>query len=268
MRVRWALQCIRFTMQIKSRIFSLLFVFLLPFIASPQEPDVKLQQALQLELAFRDSQALQKYLEVVKEHPNNITALCKASQLLSVLGKRQPTREKEKEYYRQAVSLAETALKQNSKSAEANFSMSVAMGRMALIESGGAKIQAVKDIKAYADRAVQLDPTNFKSYHVLGKWYYEVSDLNSVAKWLVKVAFGALPKATVDDAIRYYEKSLSLNPKFVLTYLELAKAYQRKDNFTKARTLLNTMLTLPASSSDDATIKEEGRKMLRSISNK
>ena len=140
--------------------------------------------------------------------------------------------------------------------------MSLAMGRMAMISSGEEKIKAVKDVKAYAEKSIQLDPSNFKGYHVLAKWYYEVSDLNSVEKWLVKVTYEALPKASLDDAIRYYEKSRQLNPGFILNYLELAKSYHRKDNNKKAIEYLEAMQKLPNKIADDANIKKRGKKFM------
>jgi len=140
--------------------------------------------------------------------------------------------------------------------------MALAMGRMALISSGDEKIKAIKDVKTYSEKSVQLDPNNYKGYHVLAKWHFEVSDLNSVEKWLVKVAYEALPKASLDDAIKYFEKSRQLNPSFLLNYLELAKAWHRKENDKKARELLETMLKMPNKMGEDANIKAKGKKLL------
>lgn len=261
-----ALLCIR-SLMIRICTIALVFAFVLVPALKVTAQDVaeQMRQARQLELAFKDAEALQKYLAVIRTEPNNVQALCKASELYNLIGKRLSTKQQQRDYYRKARELAERALKLNPNSSEANFVMAVAMGRMALIASGEEKINAVKDIKNYAERSIQLDPTNFKSYHVLGKWYLEVSDLSSVERWLVKVTYGALPKATIDDAIRYYYKSYNLNPKFLLNYLELAKAYQKKNEPEKAVSMLNNMLKLPPSSSDDPHIQGEGKKMLESL---
>ena len=141
--------------------------------------------------------------------------------------------------------------------------MAVAVGRVALISSGDDKIKYVKEIKSYAEKAIRLDAANYKGYHVLGKWHYEVSNLSSLEKWLVKVSFGALPDASLDDAIRYYEKSKQLNPGFLLNYLELAKSYNRKDKDAKAIEYLEALLKLPDVTSDDPTIRKEAQKLLK-----
>jgi tetratricopeptide (TPR) repeat protein len=250
-------------MRKKGCIISLLLVLLiLPFENNAQDLNTLLKEAQQFEASFKEAEALQKYLEVLKVQPNNLTALTKASELYSIVGKQQTAKDKQKEYYKNGRAYAQKALQVNPNSTDANMVMSLAMGRMAQIASGDDKIKAVKDIKRYAERAIQLDGTNFKAYHVLGRWHYEVSDLNGVEKWLVKVTYEALPPASLDDAIKYYEKSRSLNPSFLLNYLELARSYERKDNDKKAIELLETMLKMPNKIADDAYIKTKAKKLL------
>jgi tetratricopeptide (TPR) repeat protein len=248
--------------KIGSTIGLMLFLLILPFENNAQDINSLLKDAQQLENAFKEPEALQKYLDVIRYQPNNITALIKISELYSILGKHQGTKDKQKEYYRNARVYAQKALNVNGNSSDANVVMALAMGRMALISSGDDKIKAIKDVKTYSEKSVQLDPNNFKGYHVLAKWHYEVSDLNSVEKWLVKVAYEALPKASLEDAIKYFEKSRQLNPSFLLNYLELAKAWHRKENNKKAREFLETMLKMPNKMGEDGTIKAKGKKLL------
>jgi tetratricopeptide (TPR) repeat protein len=221
-----------------------------------------MKQAEALEKSWHDQEAINKYLEVLKIDANNLTALCKTSELYSVVGKRLSTKEQQKDYYKKGEEYARRALKLNPNNSEANFAMAISMGRQALISSGEDKVKAVKEIKTYADRCIHLDPTNYKGYHVLGKWHYEVSDLNMVERWLVKMTYGGLPKASLDESIKYYEKSKQLNPSFLLNYLELAKVYNKKGDKNKARALLEQLQKLQPVSSDDPKIKSLGRKML------
>ena len=246
-------------------LWSVLLLSILPFENKAQDIDRLLNEARQLESSFHQNEALQKYLEVLHYQSGNLAALCKVSELYSILGNRQTVKSKKKEYFNSGKKYGQLALQVNPNSAEANFVMAMAMGRMALISSGEERINSVHAIKTYAEKCVQLDPDNFKGYHVLGKWHYEVSDLSSIEKWLVKVAYGALPKASLDDAIRYYEKCRQLNPAFVLNYFELAKAYRRKDNDKKAIALLEYMLQLPNSEADDADIKKQGKELLEDL---
>ena len=81
-------------------------------------------------------------------------------------------------------------------------------------------------------------------------------------KAAIKVFYGGVQANSLDSAIYYYEKVRSLSPNFNLNYLELAKAYYRKNNKKKAAELLNYMLRLPNTAEDDNTIKEEARQLL------
>lgn len=244
----------------------LMYILLLPALAvRGQDVSLLMKEAEQLETSLRDNEALKKYLQVLALQPNNINALCKASELSNIIGRRQPTREKQRDYYNTALEYAKRAIKINPRHSEANFAMALAMGRLAQTAGGEKRIDAVREIKTFAERSIQYDPENFKGYHVLGKWHLEVSSLNSIEKWLVKVTYGGLPPASVDDAIRFYEKSKQLNPAFLLNYLELAKAFKEKDEVQKSIGLLQTMMSLPSVTTDDNRIKNEGRKLLNEL---
>ena len=220
-----------------------------------------LQQARIFEKNHQDAQALQKYEEYLKYTPGNVSIVCKLSELYSQLGKLQNGKQQQIEFCKKANSYAATALKLQPSSAEAHFVMSVAQGNQALLAFGADKIEAVKQVKYYAEKTVQLDPSNFKGYHVLGKWNAEVSGLNSVEKWLVKMTFGGLPYASYDKAIECFEKSRKLNPSFLLNYLELAKCYFEKDDNRHAKEMLQFIDKAPAIGTEDLNTKKEAAQL-------
>ena len=241
-------------------IIPLLLSFLLPLANKAQDISLLLKEAQQFEAKFQDKEALNKYLEILRHQPNHLKALAKSSELHALVGRRQP-KENQANYYNMARSYAEHALRINSNNAEANFAMAFALGRIALISSGAERMNAVKDIRTYAEKTIQIEPNHYKAYHLMGRWHYEVSSLNTIERWLLKVAYGSLPKSSLELCIRNYEKSKQLNPGFLLNYLELSKAYSRKGDERKARELLNIMMKLPPTTSNDATIKMEGKKL-------
>lgn len=238
---------------------------MVPVKALSQDVASLLREAERLEHSFRESDALQKYREVLKIQPNNLTALCKSSDLCSRIGHRQANKQVQADYYRAAKAYADAALRVNPRSAEANFVMSVAMGRMAMLTSGKEKIQYVNEIRRYAEATLKYDPHNFKAYHVLGKWHYEVSNLNAFERTMARIMFGGLPKASLQEAIAFYEKSRNLEPTFSVNYLELAKAYRRNHEEKKAIDMLTRLQTIPNKIEDDARIKKEGRELLKEL---
>jgi tetratricopeptide (TPR) repeat protein len=249
----------------KPIVFLLIAIFSFGQVSFSQDVAVLLTEAKQAESQFKDADALAKYQQILKVQPNHITALCRSSELLNVLGRRQAAKEKQREYYTKSLQHAQRAIKVAPTNSEANFVMSLAMGRLAQTGGGEQRINAVREIKSYAEKCIQYDPNNYKGYHVLGKWHFEVSSLNSVERWLVKVTYGGLPKASVEEAIKLYEKSMRLNPGFLLNYLELAKAWKEKDQPQKSISLINKMLPMPSMVTDDNKIKEEARKLLKEL---
>jgi tetratricopeptide (TPR) repeat protein len=247
--------------------YKLLLFFTLAFYIDgfSQDVNVLYRDAQRLEESKKDVDALRKYLDVVKYQPNHVAALCKISELNCLVGSRQQEKSARLQYYRSARSYAEAALKVNPNYSEANFVMAMAMGRLALLVSGSEKIHAVTDIKKYAENAIRLDNSNFKAYHVLGKWHYEVSSLNSFERIAVKLFYGGLPASSFADAIRCYEKSRALNPEFALNYLEVAKAYRKIKQDKKAIEVLKKLQTIPVTTTDDPRIKTEGNKMLQEL---
>jgi tetratricopeptide (TPR) repeat protein len=235
----------------------------LPLNILAQDASALLAEAQRQESSFREKEALQKYTEIVRIQPTHLIALCKCSELCSRIGNRQNSKTSKADYFQAAKTYAVAALRVNANNSESNFVMAMAMGRMALISSGREKLADVNEIRTYAEKSIRLDPANFKPYHVLGKWNYEVSNLSFAERTMAKWFYGGLPSASLDAAISNYEKSRALNPAFLLNYLELSRAYYRNGQRKKAHDLLAGMLQMPVKMADDPQIKDEARSLLR-----
>ncbi len=236
-------------------------IFFVVTLSNAQSVDELVKQADALEKQMKEAEAYQKFKEIIKQHPQHLYSLIKCSELASRVGKMQTNRERQMDYYSAAKIYAERAIRINPNDSDANMVMAVAHGRLALLKNGKDKIVSVKEIKNYAQRAVQLNPKNFKALHVLGKWHFEVSNLNTMEKGAVKVLYGGLPKASYDSSLYYYEKVKAISPTFVLNYLELAKTYYKLNKKEKAIETIKYLLRLPNVLSEDEMVKVEARKL-------
>lgn len=245
------------------RLLSFLLFFAAPSFLFSQDLNPLFKEARQQETAMHENEAFLKYAEILKQEPSNLISLCKCSELSSRIGARQSGKEKMEVYFKAARNYASAALGSNPNSSEANFVMALALGRLSLIAGTRERIILARDIKLYAEASIRLDPSNFKPYHVLGKWNFEVSDLNIAERSIAKIIYGGLPAASLKQSIYYFEKSRSLNPAFLLNYLELARAYHRNNENDKALNLLRNLLTLPNMIYDDARVKVTARQLLK-----
>jgi tetratricopeptide (TPR) repeat protein len=243
-------------------LFALLLIGLCSGTAAAQM-DSQMARADSLFDNYEEEQALEAYEEVLRDEPENLKALWHSSLLYSRVGNRFDEEQKEKEYYNLGRKRAEQALDVDPDDTNANFVMAVAMGRMALIAGSKERVAASRDIKKYADRSIEADSANPGPWHVLGRWNYEISDLNFAERLAANVLFGGIPDgASTENAVEYINKAIELNPKFVLYYYDLAKAYERLGEEEKAIAACKTGLEKPTLATDDEKVKEDCRALV------
>lgn len=231
-----------------------------------QDINIMLKEADNAEKQLKEAEALDKYRQILVIDPVQVKALVKCAELNVTLGNRQTDKAGKKLYYETALSFAGRAWQADSSQADAAYVMAMTSGKMTDVETENKKIVAyVKDIKRYADKALSINPNHAKANYVMGKWNYEMATLAGLKKAAVKVFYGGLPEGTLENAIRYMEKSRSIEPYFAPDYLDLAKAYKEDHKPAQALEVLNRLVKLPTRTSDDAAAKAEGAKMLESM---
>jgi len=218
-----------------------------------------------LEAALNETGAFDAFKQVIRLNPNQFYAQWKCSELCSRIGKRQPTKDQQQSFYTAGKAYAANAIRINPNAADGYYAMAVAMGRLALSQSGKERVNSVKEIRSYAEKALKINPRHGRSWHVLGKWHYEVTNLGFFEKAALKIIYGGLPPASLQESIQCYEKAKQFEPVFALNYLELAKAYRRNDQKDKAIELLRKLPSIPNKTADDAHIKSEGAKLLQEL---
>ncbi len=227
--------------------------------------DLKLLQhkADSLEAVPDEKAAFEVFKVIHKKYPDNIYALTKCSELCSRIGKREPLEKMRDSYYSAALMYAKKALALNPKHDEANVAMAIALGRNSLTKSGKEKVSAAREIRKHTETALKNNPLNFKAWHILGKWHYEVTDLNMFERAALKVFYGGMPESSLAESINAYEKAREIKPDFLLNYLELAKAYKRNNETARAIALLEAVSVLRPFSEDDPAILKEAGFLLR-----
>ncbi|RXK86113.1 hypothetical protein [Filimonas effusa] len=231
-----------------------------------QDKNTLLQEAQNLERQFKDGEALEKYKTLANADTTNIPVLLKAAELSCAVGGRIADKNARKPYYDQAAGFAAKAIAAAPQNPQANYVMALVAGRMTEVETENKKIIAyVKQIKEYGDKAISLNPSFGKAYYLVGKWHSEMVNLAWFKKAAIKTIYGGMPAASIDSAITYMEKCRTLEPYYVLNYLDLAKAYKAEDKPAKAIEVLNKLVKLPTRTADDNAFKAEGKKMLESM---
>lgn len=222
-----------------------------------------LKEAARLEMVPDEKAALAKYKEVMRIQPLQLFAICRSSELCSRIGKRQTDTKLREDYFDAALTYANIALKVSPDDSEANCVMAIALGRSSMSKSGKEKINTAKEIKKYLDKSLQKDSTNYKAWHVLGRWHYEIANLSLLERAAVNFLYGGVPSASIKESVRCFEKAKTIAPWFILNYFEMARAYYDNDDKARAKEYINKMLSLPNVTEDDPTIKEKGKTLLK-----
>lgn len=246
-------------------LFSILF-FLTAATAQSQDITVLLKEAGNLEKQQKETEALDKYKQILIQDPANLKALVKAAELNASLSNRQPDKNSRRLYIESAYAFAQRAFQTDSTNADANYAMAMASGKMTDIETENKKLVGyVKDVKKYADKALAINPNHAKANYTLGKWHYEMANLSGIKKIAVKLLYGGLPEGNLEQAILYMEKCKSLEPYFVNNYLDLARAYKDNRQPAQAIEVLTRLVKLPTRTSDDIALKAEGARLLQAL---
>ena len=217
------------------------------------------------EKVFDNQKALEKYNEALALSPNDYEILWRLSRTYVDIGEHLPKntdaeKDKQLEFYEKSVDFAQKAITANPIGAMGYTRKAIANGRIVLFK-GFLKIPGlVNQTKADCEKAISLNPLDATAYYVLGRAHAKVMEKAGIVRWAA-----GLNWASMDDAIKNYEKSIELRPNFIMYRLDCAKAYIEMDEYKKAREHLTKIATLPKEDEDDDTFRKEATELLEKI---
>ncbi|MGH7732644.1 MAG: hypothetical protein ACREOE_02815 [Gemmatimonadales bacterium] len=216
---------------------------------------------------------LMHYREALALDSLDYAALWRASDALVDIGKQTPdtvASAARDSMYAEAEVLARQAVGADSMGADGHFALAQAIGRASLTKSKKERVKRAKEIRDEALRAIALDPDHDGAYHVLGRWNAEIMRLSGLTRFFAKTFLGGavFNEASWDNAQKYMEKAVALNPSYVYHHLDLAEILVDREEWTEARTQLELVESLPVTDAMDPTYKSEATALLAKIANK
>jgi len=237
-----------------------------PYYAVAQDIDSLEARADSLYQNFQEERALDLYQQILDEEPNNYKALWRSSFLYSRIGNRFEEQEAKEDYFKEAIELAEGALKVDSADTHSNYVMSVAMGRKSLISGAKERVSAARDIKKYVDRAIKYDNTNAGAWYVLGRWNFKIANLSWLERMAANTLFGGIPgDASNKKAVDAIRKAIDLRSDYIMYYYDLARVYDEMGYDAKAIETCQEGLELPSQTPDDPELKQECKELIQDI---
>jgi tetratricopeptide (TPR) repeat protein len=226
-----------------------------PVLAGPREDCETAYLAGDL-AASRD--AAEAALAVV---PADAAAHWMLARVLIDLGNRETARPAREALYVEAEKQARRASELQPADTWGHHYLAASLGKLALSAGGKRKIQLSKEVRDEANRAVELDPRNDRSLHILGRWNREIANLSPFLKLAAKVVYGGVPEgASNAQAVELFQRAMAIDP--ARLSLELGVTYLEMDRAQEAIPLFQSVLDLPAREPNDGDYKAQAAKLL------
>jgi len=118
-------------------------------------------------------------------------------------------------------------------------------------------------VKEHFERAIELNPSDATSRHLLGLWYYEVAGLSWTMRKVAAAIFASPPTGTYAEAKEHFATAETTEPGFyVKNRLMLGKCHLQLNERAAAAEWFARALELPAKTVDDEQAITEARRLL------
>lgn len=211
------------------------------------------------------NEALAAYQSAAAEQADNFAALSGLARVESELAEGAPGEERRR-LVASAVEHARAAVKAAPDHAQGHVWLAVALGQEAEMEGPKTRAALWREIKSELDRAIAADPGIARAYLERGRWNRRLSTRGFWERAWSKMLLAHVPKgASMDNALRDFEKAVELAPGDIQGRMELARTYLALDRVGDARRELEQVVAIPADRPRDQGLQTEAREFLEKL---
>ncbi|MEO9885220.1 MAG: hypothetical protein ABJR05_00685 [Balneola sp.] len=176
----------------------------------------------------------------------------------------QSSDDKRLEYFSKALEIANQAIQIDPNNVYGYERKSMAFAGLVDVQGLKQKVQLADSVRVNAEIALEIDPKNDRALHILGRWHYEVSQFGGVMRFFARLLFGTAPKATYEQALYYFERSLELQD-FPVHHYWIGVTQLKLNNNESAESHFKYLLTLENKHHNDQFFKEQAKKELQKL---
>jgi tetratricopeptide (TPR) repeat protein len=214
---------------------------------------------------FQATEALQFYLPAEELEPANVRILVRIARQYRYLMADATGREEKLRLGGIALQYAQRAAALAPDDAEAQLSIAISYGKMLPLMGIKEQIEASRHIKKTVDRAIAIDPHNDLAWHVLGRWHRVLAEVSTFKRSVAGLVYGELPRTTTEQAVRCFQKAIEINPRRLMHYVELGRAYAQMGRTAEARQFIEKGLAMPDVGKDDPETRRRGKETLAKL---
>ncbi|XP_064910004.1 regulator of microtubule dynamics protein 1 isoform X2 [Columba livia] len=211
----------------------------------------------------------EKLYRLLVQHKNSDDAellwrLARASRDLAQLSSTSAEQRKQLAY--EALEYTKKALEKNESNFAAHKWYGICLSDVGDFEGIKTKIGNAFIIKEHFERAVELNPKDATTIHLIGIWCYSFAEMPWYQRKIAATLFATPPTSTFEEALRYFHMAEEADPNFYSkNLLYLGKTYLKLNNKKLALLWLSKAKDYPAHTEEDKQVQKEALELLNSI---
>ena len=210
-------------------------------------------------------QAISVLKEAEKSDPQNVEILYRISRVESDLEEDLSDDSKKKAYALESVAYAKRAVEAAPQNSNAHLATAIAYGDLTDFVDDRTKMEYSQLIKGEAERAIELDPKNDYAYLVLGRWNFEMTQLNPILKGFAELLYGQMPPASPEKALEYFQKAIALAPNRMIHHYCYGDALARLGRKDQAKAEFQKVLRLTATDKEEHGYQQKASSGLKTL---
>ena len=245
--------------------FIIALTLAIPSLLAAQSPAAGVTRVDSLLTASQLAPAVAVVNQALAAAPRDYEVLWRASRVRLLQGDQQPEKSKAQDkLYREALALAEQAIKANPGAPDGYLRRAAANGKVALfagvLDAADYVVQAKEDSeKVIAMRGVPA-ATQASAHYILGRTHLKLSETPRPLRMPLGLGFG-----NAADALTHLRRATELRPGFIMFQLEHARALAANARATEATSVLQQLAALPEQEPGDDARKREAVELLRTL---
>ncbi|KAM6088936.1 regulator of microtubule dynamics protein 1 [Chlamydotis macqueenii] len=211
----------------------------------------------------------EKLHRLLVQHKNSDDAellwrLARASRDLAQLSSTSAEEKRQLAY--EALEYAKKALEKNESNFAAHKWYGICLSDVGDFEGIKTKIGNAVVIKEHFQRAIELNPKDATTIHLIGIWCYSFAEMPWYQRKIAAALFATPPTSTFQEALRYFHMAEEADPNFYSkNLLFLGKTYLKLNNKKMALLWLSKAKDYPAHTEEDKQVQKEALELLNSI---
>lgn len=216
-------------------------------------------------MRYREADSL--YGAALRENPACSEILWKLARLEVSRGEslRRDMKEERIAHYRRAVEYGRRSVALDSTSSAAHAWLAAGLGLLSEKSGTKEKLRNAEEIKRELDTSLRLNPNEQTALSMLGSYYRQAAGIGWFKRMMGGTFVGKMPKGSYEGAREAFRKAITLDPRVIRNYHELALVELEMGNRKRAVELMESAQDKPVLFQSDRRRLRQMQRLLRKL---